>query len=517
MASTKKTFYISTPIFYPSGNLHIGHVYTTTIADALTRYKKLQNYDTFFLTGSDEHGEKIEQKAQENNIDPKSYVDEIVKKFKNLWKLIDIDYNKFIRTTDEYHEKAVSDTFSHLQNKNFIYKDFYEGLYSVSDEEFFTKQQAKLEKDGKYYHPVSGHLLKTVKEESYFLKISNFGEWLKTYFYDNPKFVIPNNRITELVNNFIDPGLKDLSVTRTSFSWGVPVKNDRKHVIYVWIDALLNYITALGYNSDNDALFQKFWENDNAEIVHLVGKEITRFHCIYWPIILKMLNVKLPSTILAHGWIITKEGKMSKSKGNVIDPLMLIDKYGSDALRYFLLKEIKLNEDGIFDIEHFEKIYNNDLCNKYGNLISRSVSMINKYFDGSFESDFSIEDFNCKVLKSTIEDTIFTYSNLMDKLQINNALDVVEKFLHSANKFIDNTTPWIVAKTDKAKLRNILSWLYYSCLVTTTLLSPFLIKKSKIAYHSLGMKPIKLLSELNIENLNTIKVNENKILFPRLS
>ncbi len=516
MKQNKKTFYISTPIFYPSGNLHIGHVYTTTIADALTRYKQLQNYDTFFLTGSDEHGEKIEQKAKEHNVDPKTYVDSIVPKFKHLWKLIDVNYNQFIRTTDKFHETAVSNAFCDLEDKGFIYKDFYEGLYSVSDEEFFTTQQAKLYEDGKYYHPVSGHLLKMVKEESYFLKISNFGKWLKTYFYDHPRFVIPQKRVTELVNNFIDPGLKNLSVTRTSFSWGVPVKNDNKHIIYVWIDALLNYVTALGYGSKDTSLFDKFWANEDAEIVHLVGKEITRFHCIYWPIILKMLDLKLPSTILAHGWIITKEGKMSKSKGNVVDPLELINKYGSDPLRYFLLKEIKLNEDGIFDIKHFESIYNNDLCNKYGNLISRSVSMINKYFDGSFTSDFNLSDFNCKVIDSSITDTIFSYSNAMDKLDINSALDCVEKFLHNANKFIDNTTPWVVAKTDPDKLKNILSWLHRSCVVATMLLSPFLVKKSKIAYRLLGVKKFKLLTDLDLKNYQEITVTENEILFPRL-
>ncbi len=371
-------------------------------------------------------------------------------------------------------------------------------------------------KMGKYYHPVSGHLLKNVKEESYFLKISDFGTWLKNYFYDNPRFVIPTKRTTELINNFIDPGLKDLSVTRTSFSWGVPVSSDPKHVIYVWIDALLNYITALNYSIQDDALFQKFWVNKDAEIVHLVGKEITRFHCIYWPILLKMLDVKLPTTILAHGWIVTKEGKMSKSKGNVIDPLELIKKYGSDPLRYFLLKEIKLNEDGVFDIDHFEAVYNNDLCNKYGNLISRSVSMIKKYFNGSFTADFSLENFECKVLKSSIEDVIFTYSKTMDDLNINAALDAVETLLRSSNKFIDQTTPWIVAKEDPEKLKNILSWLYYTCVVSTTLLAPFLVKKSKIAYRVLGGIRIKLLSQLNIDNFSEIKVNGNEILFPRI-
>ena len=383
MAEQKPTYYITTPIYYPSGKLHIGNTYTTVACDAEARYKRLMGYDVFYLTGTDEHGLKIEQKAEKLGKQPQEYVDEMAAGIKKLWKTMEITNDKFIRTTDDYHEKAVQKIFQKFIDQGDIYKGKYKGWYSVDDEEYFTESQlAEVYRDdngnvigGK---APSGHEVQLVEEESYFFKMSKYSDWLMNYYKEHPDFIEPHTRVNEMVNNFLKPGLEDLAVTRTSFNWGVKVPNDPKHVVYVWIDALSNYITALGYGSDDDSLFKKYWPAD----VHMVGKEIVRFHTIYWPIMLHALGLPLPKHVIGHGWLTMKDGKMSKSKGNVIYPETLVNRYGLDATRYYLLKAMPFGNDGVFSPEDFVDKVNYDLANDLGNLLNRTVAMINKYQDG---------------------------------------------------------------------------------------------------------------------------------------
>ncbi len=512
MIKKKKTFYVTTPIYYPSGNLHIGHVFTTTIAATLNNYKKLMGFETRFLTGSDEHGQKIQQKAIENSMNPQKYVDLTSKKFIDLWEKMDIQYDYFSRTTSPKHKEAVSKQFSYLLNSENIYKGKYKGLYSVSDEEYLTLFQAK-KKDGKYYHPISKHELKEVEEESYFFKISNYEKWWKKYLKEHPKFIQPKKIINELLNNFIKKGLEDLSVTRSTFDWGIKVKEDNKHILYVWLDALNNYITALGYNSENDLEFKKFWENGD-EIVHVIGKEITRFHGIYWPIILKSINLKQPTTILSHGWIITPKGKMSKSKGNVINPLKLLKNYDNETIKYFLVSKIKTNEDGIFDENLLKNTYNSELANIYGNLFSRVVSMIHQNFNKPIKHKKTSNKNDENILNIIIKKTN-NFIKEMDKYKIFNGFQNVIELGKELNKYIDLTMPWKLTN-NKKRLSEVLNNLLNGIYALFTMLSIVIKNKSHLVIiNSFGFKKIgfdKIFDFNKFDNKFPLKIN---LLFER--
>ncbi|APT18258.1 methionyl-tRNA synthetase [Amylolactobacillus amylotrophicus DSM 20534] len=487
---TDKTFYITTPIYYPSGKLTIGNAYTTVAADVLARYKRQLGYDTFFLTGTDEHGLKIEETAEKEGLKPQDYVDQMAASYKDLWRMLDISYDKFIRTTDADHVKAVQQIFEKLLAKGDIYLGEYSGWYSVSDEEFFTESQlAEVYRDeagnvtgGK---APSGHEVELVKEPSYFFKMSKYADRLLQYYEDHPEFIQPESRKNEMINNFIKPGLEDLSVTRTTVDWGIPVPSDPKHKVYVWIDALSNYITALGYGGPDDALFKKFWPAD----VQLVGKEIIRFHTIYWPIMLMALDLPLPKQVFGHGWILMKNGKMSKSKGNAVYPEMIVERYGLDSLRYYLMRAIPFGNDGIFTPEDFVERVNFDLANDLGNLLNRTVSMINKYHDGvvaPVQGDFDEFD---TALKQMAADTIKSYSENMNKFYFSKALDAVWQFISRANKYIDETTPWILAK-DEAKatrLQAVMTNLAESLRLIALLIKPIMTKAPVEMFQQLGL------------------------------
>lgn len=430
-------FYITTPIYYPSGKYHIGTAYTEVLVDSLKRYHKLKGEDCFMLTGTDEHGQKIEEKAKENSMTPQDYVDMQADIAKKLWKEMKIDYNKFMRTTDDYHVKAVQQIFEKFLEQGDIYKGEYEGWYCVPCETYFTETQLV---DGKC--PDCGREVKKMKEEAYFFNMKKYADRLLKYYEEHPDFIKPDYRKQEMINNFIKPGLEDLCVTRTSFNWGIPVLSDPKHVVYVWLDALTNYITALGYGSDDDKLFNKYWPAD----VHVVGKDIARFHLIYWPIFLMALDLPLPKTVFVHNWITMKDGKMSKSKGNVIYPEQLIGKYGLDATKYFLIREMPTSSDGLFTPETFVERYNSDLCNDLGNLLNRTIAMCNKYFGGKvpeyegFENDVDIDLENCA--KKTIDD----FEKDMNEFEFANALQTIWNLISRTNKYIDETSPWTLAK-----------------------------------------------------------------------
>ena len=494
MEQKKKTFYITTPIYYPSGKLHIGNAYSTIACDVMARYKRMTGYDVFYLTGSDEHGQKIEQKANELNITPQKYVDNMAEGMQKLWKLLDISNDKFIRTTDSVHKKVVADIFERFLEQGDIYLDEYEGWYSIPDETFYTETQlvdVERDADGNVIagkSPDSGHPVELIKEESYFFKMSKYADRLLEYYNTHPDFIQPESRKNEMINNFIKPGLEDLAVSRTVFSWGIQVPSNPKHVVYVWIDALANYITALGYGTDDPELFNKYWPAD----VHMVGKEIVRFHTIYWPIMLMALDLPLPKKVFGHGWLLMKDGKMSKSKGNVVYPEMLVERYGLDALRYYLMREVAFGSDGVFTPEDFVSRVNYDLANDLGNLLNRTVAMINKYFTGEVPAyNGEVTGFD-KDLEQTAGKVITSYQEEMEKMQFSSALTQVWKLISRANKYIDETEPWKLAKEEdkKPELESVMFHLAETLRIAATLLQPFLTNAPKEIFAQLGLEDV---------------------------
>lgn len=475
----KKTFYITTPIYYPSGKAHIGHTYTTVAADAVARYKRMQGYDVFFLTGTDEHGQKIELKAKECGITPKEFVDPIVEGFKEVWKILDISYDKFIRTTDDYHVAAVQKIFKMLYDRGDIYKGAYKGLYCTPCESFWTESQLV---DGKC--PDCGRECVHAEEEAYFFRLSAYADRLLKLYEDNPQFIQPESRRNEMIN-FIKQGLDDLCVSRTSFTWGVPVTFDEKHVVYVWVDALSNYITALGYAGDDTTLYDKFWPAQ----VHFVGKEIVRFHTIIWPAMLMALDLPLPERVYGHGWLLFGAAgeKMSKSKGNVVDPIVLCDRYGSDAIRYFLLREVPFGSDGNFTNEALINRINSDLANDLGNLVSRTAAMAEKYFGGQLPTEREEGDFDCELIGLASE-LPARVDALMGNLQFSTALTEIWKVISRANKYIDETMPWALAKdeTKHARLATVLYNLAEALRIAAVLLTPFMPRTAPKIFEQIG-------------------------------
>ncbi|MGI2329715.1 methionine--tRNA ligase [Planococcus sp. YIM B11945] len=513
MTAKNNTFYLTTPIYYPSGKFHIGTAYTTVASDAIVRYKRLRGFDVRFLTGMDEHGQKIEEKAQEAGKAPQEYVDEMAAAAKKVWETMDITYDDFIRTTETRHKEGVEKIFQTFLDNGDIYKGEYEGWYCTPCESFYTEAQLV---DGNC--PDCGRPVHKVKEESYFFNMKKYADRLLDYYENNVEFIEPESRKNEMINNFIKPGLEDLSVSRTSFDWGIPVPGDPKHVIYVWVDALSNYITSLGYGSEDDSLFNKYWPAD----VHVVGKDIVRFHTIYWPIFLMALDLPLPKKIFAHGFIMMKDGKMSKSKGNVVYPEMLVERYGLDATRYFLLRELPFGSDGVFSPESFIERTNFDLANDLGNLLNRTVSMINKYFEGTVPQVEGYKTEFDETLQQIAKQTVANYEQYMEKMQFSLVLSEVWTLISRTNKYIDETQPWVLAKDEalQPQLASVMGHLAESLRMTAVMLQPFLPNAPKQIVEQLGLSEDTLAWE-TLEQFGNIPASTKVVgkgtpIFPRL-
>ena len=474
-----KKFYVTTPIYYPSGKFHLGTAYTTVLADTVKKYKKQRGYDTRMLTGLDEHGQKVEQVAIQRGMTPQEHVDDMAQRAKTLWKLMDIQYDDFIRTTEERHVKVVQKIFDRFMEQGDIYKGEYEGWYCMPCETYFTETQLV---DGKC--PDCGREVKKMKEEAYFFNMKKYQKRIEEFYEQNPDFITPESRKNEILNNFINPGLEDLCVTRTTFDWGIKVPKDPKHVIYVWLDALINYLSALGYTTDNDELFKKYWPAD----LQIVGKDIIRFHGIYWPIFLMALDLPISKRLYAHGFLMMKDGKMSKSKGNIVYPEMLVEKYGLDATRYFLIKTFKYGQDSIFTPEDFVNAYNFDLCNDLGNLLNRTIGMINKYFEGNVPDYKKSESELDKDLEETVQDKIKEYEENMESLHFSNALESIWAIIAKTNKYIDETAPWALSKEGKKKeLESVMSHLVENLRIIAILINPVMSHTSEEILKQLGI------------------------------
>lgn len=510
---SKNKFYITTPIFYPSGKFHIGTAYCMTLVDCIKKYKEARGYDAYMLTGLDEHGQKIQNIAENRGMEAQEYVDEMSTEAIKLWKLMDISYNDFVRTTEKRHCTAVQKIVSKYIENGDIYKGQYEGWYCMPCENYFTDTQLN---EGKC--PDCGREVKKMKEDAYFFNMKKYESWIKDFYKENPSFIVPESRKNEIFNNFINPGLEDLCISRNTFDWGIPMPNDAEHVLYVWLDALTNYITALGYMSDDETLFNKYWPAD----LHVVGKEIIRFHGIYWPIFLHALGLELPKKLYAHSWIIMKDGKMSKSKGNVIYPEILIEKYGLDATKYYLLKMMTFSQDSMFTPEDFVERYNSDLANDLGNLVNRTIGMINKYYNGIIPTEIKIKtDFDDE-LESYTTSQITRIEEEMDIYHVSNALSKIWEIISKTNKYIDETKPWILAKAEgeeKEKLKSVMYHLSKNLMIIAVLINFIMPNTSREILEQLGLKNVKNKWDdipNNIIQKNTKVIEKGKPLFVRL-